>query len=62
MKKQSKKPLVLTRETLRTLGSADLAAIVGGSSLKDTCGEVGSSVAYTCGCPMADSAKRGCTD
>jgi hypothetical protein len=50
MKKQSKKPLVLTRETLRTLSRADLTAIVGG---------VGSSVGntvhpYTCGCPVFD--------
>jgi len=58
MKKQSKKPLVLTRETLRRLGGADLAAIVGGSET----GEVGSSVAYTCGCPMAGSAPRACID
>jgi hypothetical protein len=50
MKKTSKKPLVLTRETLRTLSRADLTAIVGG---------VGSSVGntahpYTCGCPVLD--------
>ncbi|HET7500613.1 MAG TPA: hypothetical protein VFK02_06400 [Kofleriaceae bacterium] len=44
MKKQSKKPLVLSKETLRTLDQVDLTRIIGGAG-----GSVGHPL--TCNCP-----------
>jgi hypothetical protein len=49
MKKQHKKSLVLSKETLRTLEHADLTRVIGGAG-----GSVGDKAQpYTCTCPPA---------
>jgi hypothetical protein len=49
MKKQAKKSLVLSKETLRTLEHPDLVRVIGGAG-----GSVGNKAyPYTCTCPPA---------